>query len=506
MSNGLRIHLAVFLLLFVQIAGCTSEETSGEQLPSLPPESPERIHELSEEPPTETEEPRERAVEPRPALVGSRWGVPLHLPQAKEPTVTSTEPGILTTPRNEVLVFGTLTDAWRSIDGGKSFEYMGWPECRHSVLCETGVTGYASSRVGGGDGDLAVLADGMLAWVGLRGGGLSVPFQRSSDGGASWSEAIDLAEGNTTDRQWIVRAPGDVLHVVWRDMGNSTTSGLWRDTEDRVAIMRRASLDGGDTWGPITPVIDGQRPAIGKPAVDPTTGSIYLSVNSANFDVYASHDGGITWSASRVPSREMDTTFGTLVRFAWPDVAVDGAGNVYATWAAEEVPAADLLRPLADQPETARPSVYVSVSMDRGATWSPPHQLSRPGHSAIMPTIVAGAAGRVGVAWYETALPLPGEATPNRWNLHFAQTVTADAEQPVWNLVEVVPSVHTGAICTQGLQCEATDRSRGEFFDMAIRPNGLAIISYVQDEETVTPTGHTTSIAVVRMESGTRFY
>ncbi len=132
------------------------------------------------------------------------------------------------------------------------------------------------------------------------------------------------------------------------------------------------------------------------------------------------------------------------------------------------------------------PHVYLSVSKDRGVTWSAPRMVSPPDKAALMPAIVAGDAGALALAWYESALPLPSGAAPTLWNVAFAQSAEADVPQGKFVEGHASPDpVHVGSICTSGLFCLAGgDRSRGDFFEMTLDGRGMPVIAWIKDSTT----------------------
>src|SRR5437868_1378519 len=69
-------------------------------------------------------------------------------------------------------------------------------------------------------------------------------------------------------------------------------------------------------------------------------------------------------------------------------IAVDRGHNVYVAWADNTAGTID---------------IYVSVSKDRGATWSAPARVRTGLTVSVFPALVAGDAGRAAVAWYGTA-------------------------------------------------------------------------------------------------------
>ncbi|HEV8361137.1 MAG TPA: sialidase family protein [Candidatus Thermoplasmatota archaeon] len=444
---------------------------------------------------------------PRPELLPLSFDAPVLL----EP-IGGTEPNVRADAQDRIFVTTTGTNLWRSLDGGASFEAMGEAICNAappaSLLpgCPTGAD-RDSGLEGGGDGALVLDGQGRLHWAGLFGPNASVPYQFSDDQGATWSDAFDLADGNSTDREWLAVAPnGTTIYALWRDSGAPQQGGglLAPATPTPVGLRFRASHDRGLTWGPIVAVED-EDPVDGPLAVDPVSGALYVAVSY--FDgrpvtVLRSFDAGATWDAVPLPAATGQPAFGGIMHFIFPLVAVDAAGTVYAAWS-EDPEAAPQLWTLGGK-SVMTPKVFLSVSKDRGATWSAAMRMSPPDRAAVLPALVAGAPGRVALGWYEAATPLPSDVLPNEWFVRLATTVTADQAEPAWEIASTTSEpIHFGSICTQGTGCTVGDRTRGDFFEIALRPNGLPIVGYVQDSIPPNESQRRTQVVVARVAEGT---
>jgi hypothetical protein len=160
-------------------------------------------------------------------------------------------------------------------------------------------------------------------------------------------------------------------------------------------------------------------------------------------------------------------------------VAMDTSGNLYATWS--EYPAGG------GNP-TGPGSIKVATSTDGGAHWrraitvSPANQVN-----TVMPWIVAGDKGRVGVAWYgstthERAFG-PDPADHSEWSLYYASSINALASRPSYATTMVSEPGHYikyGDISTGGFG-GSQDRSLGDFFQVQAGPDGQAVIVYVDE-------------------------
>lgn len=119
-------------------------------------------------------------------------------------TISANEPSIRMGPNGEVYVVTTEEQFWRSLDGGATFQHMGKPSCFDLVVVLPACAGAVAQRDaglrGGGDGAIAVSADGTLHWLGLQLG--KVIYQRSHDRGETWSDPFQVSgKRNSTDRE-----------------------------------------------------------------------------------------------------------------------------------------------------------------------------------------------------------------------------------------------------------------------------------------------------------------
>lgn len=376
---------------------------------------------------------------------------------------TGAEPSVAVAPDNTIYVTTPLA-LWRSDDGGASYTQLGVPTCPFGApACPPGTEEKDPGLVGGGDASLAVTLDGTVHWAGLGGG---IPYQRSTDKGETWSKADDVSEETGSDREWAVVDAKDRLYVQWRG-ADSSDSG----------IFIRSSDDAGLTWGNVTRVAaDGRQ---GPVAADPVNDTLLLPHQlPGELFVARSEDRGATWSDVKV--RDINGR-----PYIFPIASFDAAGTAYLVWAedpaAPDVPAAIV--------EPGRivgiPSVFLTVSHDKGLTWSEPTQLSSPGMPALFPWIAAGKAGRVVVAWYEAQQPVPANRLPNVFDVKVAMSTTADMAEPTFAFAQVNDEpVHVGAFCTEGLACSLTggDRSMLDFFEVRLTTDGKPVLAWAADD------------------------
>ncbi|MGQ0535071.1 MAG: sialidase family protein [Methanobacteriota archaeon] len=416
---------------------------------------------------------------PIPTLVPPSFLEPVLLGTFRGTVNAGAEPSIATAPDGTVYVVTPL-NLWRSTDGGSTFEWLGTPRACAGTVPECPYAGRDSGLRGGGDGDIAVGPDMRVHWAGLNAQGASVPYQVSTDLGDTWSEPFDIADGNTSDREWIHIRPSDgAVFVTWRDFGAAQDGGLLSDGPSESMVAVRASHDGGATWGPIVKAADDTRQ--GGAVADPRGGNLYLPRDeSGAIKVARSTDDGLTWTS--VDAAGVGGERGHI----FPVAAVDEAGTVYlvfAAAAAAPTPLPDLL--FETDRSLERPSVYLVVSRDGGSNWSEPRRLNADGTTAIFPWIAAGEAGRIVVVWYEnvrgTSLQEAGE-----WWVTAAISVDASANEPEFAAAPVGDRpAHVGPICTSGAACQfsAGDRTLLDFFEVAIHPEGYPVIAYAADAD-----------------------
>jgi hypothetical protein len=212
-------------------------------------------------------------------------------------------------------------------------------------------------------------------------------FDRSTDGGRSWSADIRVSEPHQSGRRKnapdiTVRLADESFWVVWQDNRN-----------DDGDIYYSVSHDQGSNWDPPASVYTGTGTQL-LPRIVPHGQSGYLYAvwedeRDDDGDIYISRynpDVDLAWST---PVKVSDVITPTEQRN--PNLTVDADGNVYVVW--EE------LR------ENDDGEIYFSrwISGTWGTgTWSANSMVSDPAMDwANAPDIVAGPGGVLFAAWYE---------------------------------------------------------------------------------------------------------
>ena len=349
------------------------------------------------------------------------------------------------------------TDAWKSMDGGTTWRYLGQPDGAQaaSALARGG-------GAGGGDEDLAIGASGNVyvnsLWLG------SATQSTSRDGGNTWTVNPFSSDAPLVDRQWIASSGNNELYLTYKQLG-----ALLTGTE---TVFVAKSFDGGVTWPQITPVTTpetGVQPGDqGNIEVDPNNGYVYtVFFDSTGHQLYIarSTDGGKTFILKLVYSADP----GTSLVNVFPSLAIDKAGNLFIAFSDSH-------------------SVFLTYSQDQAATWSLPVRVSNGSgtKSAIGPWVTAGDAGKVNVTWWGTSALSNNDSTAN-WKVFFAQSLDAFDKVPTFAQTAATDVMHVGAICTNGTGCADGTRNLAEYFAPGLWIDGSELIVYSDDYNNPSP-------------------
>jgi hypothetical protein len=369
--------------------------------------------------------------------------------------------------------FAEGTIAAKSIDRGRHYASLPSP----NAVSETEELGFAP---GGGDTDVAIApeknANGFynvyVASLTLA----EIDVSTSTDGGASWRLNPTAARVPGDDREWIAADGASKVCISYHDL---VTFNVNVDCSD----------DAGATFTQHASAIDAkhafllQNNQIGNLAIDPDRHTIYQAltgiatpaeagcgaVNTCKYHavwIAVSTDGGLSFTDYPV---HVGASAQVGFNHLFPNVAVDGAGNVYALWSDDH-------------------DVYYSFSTDSGITWSKPEQVNRgPVRTAIMPWAAAGDDGKLDVVYYGTSYAdrtTPPDSYPRSaaWYVYFGQNLKATEKGGHFSQEQVSPVVHYGGVCESGISCSG-NRDLFDDFGVAASPiTGLASIAYTDDQ------------------------
>jgi hypothetical protein len=350
------------------------------------------------------------------------------------------------------------TDAWKSMDAGKTWKYLGQPDGAQAAAVSIG----RGEGLGGGDEDIAIGASGNVyitsLWLG------SATQSKSTDGGNTWIVNPLSTDVPGTDREWLAAQGNNVVYLTYKQLGVALSG-----TE---SIFVAKSFDGGITFPQIveatTPQFGVQPGDQGNIVVDPASGYVYTSFIGQNdlTKLYQarSTDGGLSWTIKQVYS----AASGSLVNI-FPITALDRAGNVYISFSDGH-------------------NIFLTASTDHGATWTTPVRVSNGAgtKTSLSAWIEAGDAGKVNVMWWGTSAASNMDTAAN-WQVFMAQTQNALANVPTFTQSALSPVMHTGAICTNGTGCASGTRNLAEYFAHTTYLDGNAVVVYPDDKNNASP-------------------
>jgi hypothetical protein len=416
--------------------------------------------------------------------------------RAVAPQSSYTEPSLSIDKSGNIAVCspgGPGTVLWISEDDGTTFRPS-----------ETGV----AEGTGGGDCEIHFLPDGTLVDSDLA---ISTSYIHTSDDlGQTWHRQGDA--GPEQDRQWFASY----------NTGEPTLYHVYHGIVEEGEFYVK-STDGGKTWTTVpTPVNSPDQAActpgaVAKPGdtacladqayntysgpmlVDQNTGELYVvyaisdaqnnATGNAGFGsprgiVVAHSVDGTTWT-NKYAAVPAGLTIGQdYVSSGFPWGTVDAAGNVYIVYTSNV---------------GGHYHTYYSYSTDHAATWSDPVKLDdNPAGEGetIFTTGMGGAPGVVDFAWIETDTATSTDDANALWYINFAQVRGANTDSPVVSNSRISdhPS-HRGNICLHGTLCAAPNgfgggsRSLGDFFELAIGPDGMAQVAWTDDGQLDADTG-----------------
>jgi hypothetical protein len=265
----------------------------------------------------------------------------------------------------------------------------------------------------------------IAAWRAQAGGGFAIQARLSSDGGATWSNTVTLAQQARTMRnpRVSINSSGDAVAVWVAKMKGGAD-----------AIQTSSTSDFGVTWSTpanLVPLVDSTpQPQV---AIDSAGRAIAVWENVVSgysaVQTKSSLDGGLNWSEAVTLSQPFGTNSTDK-----PRLSIDGSGRAIAVWERNDIiqssssldggvtwsPAVDLSSNLGISyaaevsiGETGRaiaiwrfsiagfPEVIIqtSSSLDGGLTWSPAIDVSEPEYPASDPEVSVDGMGRAVAVW-----------------------------------------------------------------------------------------------------------
>ena len=368
------------------------------------------------------------------------------------------EPDVVTDNAGGIYVSGpggSTTQAswfWKSGDGGIQWHLIG---CPSKSNCQNG----------GGDTEITVANNRDVFASDLQTLQCNSTF-RSYDEGKTFIPGEGCFP--ETDRQWMgVYDP------------NSSAAGrriylAANHAEVLSGCYLLVSTNNGFTYlppDPTNPTGDIGAPCIGRFAVDPHNGDIF--VPGAGGDTWVSTDGGIHW--------QKRGSNGAQGNFFAP-IQIDTAGNLWQAW-------------------TEGSKTFLSYSTDRAVTWHAKTQVSTgpgsplgggPGlRQVLFPWLAVGDPGRVAVVFYGTTDNGKTGGFPGSpqalWHVYATFSTNAMVGSPTFTQVQADEHpMHRGAICTGGFPgclVANSDRSMADFFMVDKDPEGRVYIAYNENSD-----------------------
>ena len=375
---------------------------------------------------------------------------------------------------------------WRSDDGGKTWNFLG----------------SLDNQQGGGDADIAPDHDSVVWGSGLTLANTTAAI--SVDQGENWNTNPVGSLSAVVDRQWIETYKSEPFAFMTTGeigSGNIILSRLERLPGDMPAVSKTIPVSGGDAY---------QWP--GEIAVDEKNDFIYVAYNTSadNKDDIVVTRSDLDLNATE--KFKVATTKGDSFD-SFVGIDVDQAGNVYATWSER--------RPAGKEGKNGSTNSYVSVSKNKGQSWSDPVKLNDTPRTTTFPWLVAGSKGRVVVAYYGTTARGPSpelvtfadRAVP-KWKVWVAYSLNASGADPKYKEKAALTSgtfLHKGDVCTSGTGCADGTRDLLDFFQVDLDACGEIVITYTdnaRDEVTADGRGENNPelVSFVGQKGGPRFY
>ncbi|MEP7028163.1 MAG: FlgD immunoglobulin-like domain containing protein [Candidatus Eisenbacteria bacterium] len=342
--------------------------------------------------------------------------------------------------------------------------YLGQPDAFLPQDPNDPTTGGAD---GGGDVDLATSfpaspdSTPVLTLVSLAAANISSAY--SFDRGAMFTLSPATAIAPADDRQWIEADSANTVYMLYRAPIPAT--GLFVQRSD----------DHGLTY-PVTSVVNPSGTTPGYIDVDHRNGTVYVAHTGSNSLVVAnSTDRGVSWKNNTVDNT---TSHGNL----FDVVKVGDDGTVYTVWSDQF-------------------NIYMAHSTNGGVSWSEKVRVNDAAvyKTNLMPWLEAGSAGRVIVVWYGTTSATNSDDAD--WRVLCAQALDATATSPTFAQQVISDHVIHGSNISLGGLTGAANRNLDDYFQVALDPQGAAVLSYTDDHNDYN--GH---LYVTRQMDGSSLY
>ncbi|MCK5057474.1 MAG: exo-alpha-sialidase [Candidatus Aminicenantes bacterium] len=216
-----------------------------------------------------------------------------------------------------------------------------------------------------------------VVWCDYTPGNLEIYFSRSTNGGVTWSQGVNISNNSGTSDEpthpAIAVDDAENINVFW-----------WDDTPGNNDIYFVRSTDDGASWSKSVNISNNSgfsgAPAI---AVDDAgnINVVWCDDTPGNIEIYFSRstNDGVTWSQGVNISNNFRESI-------CPDIAVDSSGNIDVVWF-DNTP--------------GNFEIYFSRSTDNGVSWSQTVNISDSWKGSEFVRIAVDVAGNINVVWCE---------------------------------------------------------------------------------------------------------
>ncbi|MFC2156051.1 sialidase family protein, partial [Acidobacteriota bacterium] len=243
-----------------------------------------------------------------------------------------------------------------------------------STVTVSNYTGYARRP------DIALDSSGNLnlVWTGGNPGDYEIYFSRSTDNGATWSSFVNISNSSGLSQSPVIAVDSS---------GNLNTA--WYDNSPgNYEIYFSRSTDNGTTWSTPVNVSNTTATSYAPAIVVDTNGNLCIAwydKKTNTWQVYFSRstNNGTTWST-------MQNVSNASVACSHPGIAVDSAVNINMVWSKNT---------WYNEP------IIFGRSIDNGANWSTPLDITNNPMSTMNPEISLDSNGNIYVVWDDDGGP-----------------------------------------------------------------------------------------------------